>query len=81
MKKIITKLKNMKTRYYILFTLLMIFSVYNTITLRGFFYAENHLFAMFGFMDKWHGYTNVGGRSVREADAMRSYVPDPPKHS
>lgn len=77
LKNIITNIQYIKKRYYILFTLLIVFSVYNTITLRGFFYAENDLFAMFGFMDKWHGYTNVVGRSVGETDATLGYVPDP----
>lgn len=63
MKHIFRKLKELNKRYYILFAFLLLFSVYNTVTLRGFYYTENYPGGHFGCMDWWHGYTNVPNRT------------------
>lgn len=78
MSKIITKIKGIKKRYYVIFGLLVLFFIYNTITLRGFFYTENCPVMFFGFMDSWHGYTDVPNRSFKnEYDEGTGYVSAP----
>lgn len=77
MKTFLNKIKGMKKRYYVIFGLLAAFFIYNTITLRGFFY-DNYSLTFFGFMDSWHGYTDAVDRSFRdEFEGMRGYVAEP----
>lgn len=75
--KAINKIMGIKKHYYVIFALLIIFSAYNTITLRGFFYAENAPLTFLGFMDRYNGYTNAVSRSFSEADSGKGLVPSP----
>lgn len=77
-EKCISKLKKIKKRYFVLFGFLLLFSIYNTITLRGFYYTENYPHGRFGFIDWWHGYANdVPNQTIPEEDQGRSYIPGP----
>lgn len=77
-KKGVSKLKNIRKRYYILFTLLIVFSAYNIMTLRGFYYTENYNGGVFAFMDKGYGYTDVDGWTYDENELLRSSACLPP---
>ncbi|MCH5268438.1 MAG: hypothetical protein J1E62_08855 [Lachnospiraceae bacterium] len=77
MKGFLGKIKGVKKRYYVIFGLLVMFFIYNTITLRGFYYADNRWFTMFGFMDTWHGYTNAPNTSAVNYYTSSGYVPAP----
>ena len=64
MDRLISKIRGMKKRYYVIFGLLILFFVYNTISLRGFYYTKNSEYGYFGFMDWWQGSTNSVGHTL-----------------
>lgn len=75
-KKVLGKIGEMKKRHYVIFGLLVLFFVYNTVSLRGFYYARNDPMCFFGFMDRWQGHTTATNRSYGGREGM-GYVPDP----
>lgn len=75
----ISKIRGMKKRYYVIFGLLILFFVYNTVSLRGFYYTKNSDYGFFGFMDWWIGYTNSASRSVPR-DGVGGDAPRTPRN-
>ncbi len=77
MKSILEKLKKLKKRYYILAVVIVMFLVYNSITLHGLYYVHEGSCdqgGYFAFLKGGKGYTDVAGHSYAPPSG-RSYFP------
>lgn len=77
MKHIFRKLKELNKRYYVIFGVLILFFLYNIITLQGLYYDKNEDYGggYFALMDTWHGYTSVPGWTYDASKMSSGYMP------